>query len=809
VTRKIGYRWHLRRLMAERGMYATTELVPLLAERGIGLSREQVYRLVVHVPERLSLPTLAALCDILDCQPGDLVEPVAQVRPARKAPSPPAQLRPRRARVLPEPGPEMATATPVRCDAGHEGAHGGGRVCPRCRRDRVVALTATAEASLPVVEVAAAVDTVATSPAVLRSLAQALEGDAETLRHGAPPVVTRLVVELIGRGSTTLTSPTCTVCGRVGQPLTRTDRGGMCKRCAQRRLVAGCVRCGVAKPVAGRTADGQPICERCRRHERGQRPCGRCGNTASIAARARDGEPDVCVNCYRLPEADCSVCGRRRRCTFADTDAPICKTCMPRPTRCGTARPPAVRWPEGPLCDPCYTAALRRRAACAGCGQQRRLVAPPGANATTCADCAGLPVTHACDDCGVEDKLYEKGRCARCSLHRRAHELLSDHNGQIPAGLTGVFHAITAARTPRSALNWLRKGAGAGLLAELTAGRLAATHQALDAHPRRPAADYLRHILTTHGVLAPRDEALARTERWLATLLASIDRPEHRRILATFATWQAMRRLRRTAQTNPQPRTATAHARARITAGAALLAWLHARDRPLADCRQADIEDWLTTGPGASHARDFLVWAAEHHHCDSFDIPRPPRTTGASTDPDQRWALVARLLHDDNLDVTDRVAGSLVLLFGQQQSRIAAMTTDQISHHDDTVHIRFGRHEVPVPEPLGALLDTLVRHGRSHVGVGSPTATQWLFPGGLPGRPITPARLADRLRALGIPTQAARRAALIDLAAKLPAAILAELLDLHPTTAVHWTRQATSDWSRYAAEIAHDRNHQT
>jgi DNA-binding Xre family transcriptional regulator len=101
VTRQIGYRWHLRRLMAERGMFATTELVPLLAERGVALSREQVYRLVVRVPERLSLATLAALCDILDCQPGDLIEPIAEVRPARP-PAPPARLRPRRARVLPE-----------------------------------------------------------------------------------------------------------------------------------------------------------------------------------------------------------------------------------------------------------------------------------------------------------------------------------------------------------------------------------------------------------------------------------------------------------------------------------------------------------------------------------------------------------------------------------------------------------------------------------------------------------------------------------------------------------------------------------
>ncbi|MGD0247310.1 MAG: helix-turn-helix transcriptional regulator [Streptosporangiaceae bacterium] len=76
MARTIGYRWHLRRLMAEQDMYATTQLRPLLAERGVVLSREQVYRLVTGVPERLSLATLAALCDILGCQPGDLVEPV-------------------------------------------------------------------------------------------------------------------------------------------------------------------------------------------------------------------------------------------------------------------------------------------------------------------------------------------------------------------------------------------------------------------------------------------------------------------------------------------------------------------------------------------------------------------------------------------------------------------------------------------------------------------------------------------------------------------------------------------------------------
>ncbi|MGH3548595.1 MAG: hypothetical protein ACRDQU_10905 [Pseudonocardiaceae bacterium] len=187
--------------------------------------------------------------------------------------------------------------------------------------------------------------------------------------------------------------------------------------------------------------------------------------------------------------------------------------------------------------------------------------------------------------------------------------------------------------------------------------------------------------------------------------------------------------------------------------------------------------------------------------------PRPPRHTGTATDPDQRWTQLARLLHDDSLDTLDRVTGCLLLLLGQQQSRIATMTTDRVIHRDGEVFIRSGRHELPIPEPLQALLLELINHRKPYVGIGSPTSSPWLFPGLLPGRPITASRLADRLRTLGIPTQAARRAALIDLATQLPAAVLANLVNLHPTTAVKWTHQAGGDWTRYAAELARTRNH--
>ncbi len=81
---KLGYAWHLRRLMAEHGMFATT---------------------VAQVPERLNLNVLVALCDILGCAPSDLIEPVAHVQRQRRAagvadPKPaPRTIKPTKARV--------------------------------------------------------------------------------------------------------------------------------------------------------------------------------------------------------------------------------------------------------------------------------------------------------------------------------------------------------------------------------------------------------------------------------------------------------------------------------------------------------------------------------------------------------------------------------------------------------------------------------------------------------------------------------------------------------------------------------------
>jgi len=192
-----------------------------------------------------------------------------------------------------------------------------------------------------------------------------------------------------------------------------------------------------------------------------------------------------------------------------------------------------------------------------------------------------------------------------------------------------------------------------------------------------------------------------------------------------YATWQVMRRLRASTE-NHQARTPTATARNNIRAAASLLAWLRSRHVTFKDCQQGDIDQWLHTGPSASLARDFLTWAASRRHAQRLDIPAPARPTGASISQDQRWAHAARLLHDDTLDPTDRVAGCLLLLYGQPPSRIAVMTTSQVTRSGQETLIELGRHHVPVPGPLATAITQLITDGRSHRGVGSPQQTTWL-----------------------------------------------------------------------------------
>jgi hypothetical protein len=65
------------------------------------------------------------------------------------------------------------------------------------------------------------------------------------------------------------------------------------------------------------------------------------------------------------------------------------------------------------------------------------------------------PDPRSLDDVPATGQPYRVSRQgARCSLRRRACELLSDSTGSIVPELSSVLDAITGTRQPRSALNW-------------------------------------------------------------------------------------------------------------------------------------------------------------------------------------------------------------------------------------------------------------------------------------------------------------------------------------------------------------------
>jgi hypothetical protein len=107
-----------------------------------------------------------------------------------------------------------------------------------------------------------------------------------------------------------------------------------------------------------------------------------------------------------------------------------------------------------------------------------------------------------------------------------------------------------------------------------------------------------------------------------------------------------------------------------------------------------------------------------------------------------------------------------------------------------------------LPEPLATLARAVVANRKGHATIGALTPSPWLFPGGQPGRPISTARLTQRLTNLRIRPNQTRSTALFQLATEIPAAILARTLGIHTDVAVTWQRLSGSDWATYATEVS-------
>ncbi len=321
-------------------------------------------------------------------------------------------------------------------------------------------------------------------------------------------------------------------------------------------------------------------------------------------------------------------------------------------------------------------------------------------------------------------------------------------------------------------------------------GELPITHDTLDQHDVGQATAYLRSWLVAQHVLAPREELLIRYERWAQRALQALPDHPDRAHVAAYARWKIGADFARKLRTGRARPSSHRGYYANLRAAISFTRWLQDHELTLQQTRQAHVDDWLNGPPSrALPTRAFLTWANTTGIIPALHISRPaPRTTTTPTDHAVRLAQARQLLDNDETELMTRIAGTLLLLYGQLITRVVRLHRDDVQIVNGQVRLRLGGDPIAVPGPLAALL----RHQRER------TTGAWLFPGAKPGTHIGPERIRRRLRELDISPHAARPGALVALAITVPAPILAELLGYHNDTTNHWRREAAGDWARYA-----------
>ena len=470
----------------------------------------------------------------------------------------------------------------------------------------------------------------------------------------------------------------------------------------------------------------------------------------------------------------CSICGRSASCEISRASSrPWCKACQ------------------------------KRRSRCAGCGRVE-LIRSGTLTTPLCAACTRPDPSfwRGCPACG-HPQLSTRS-CTRCNLRQRLDALLAKYDGDVRAELRGLHEHLAGSERPNLVLAWLNKAAIASVLREFGTGQRAVSHAGLDELPPSKPIEHLRTILVATGALPPRDEHLARLERWIAHTLAERGDPGQRQLLHRYAVWHLLRRLRRRNNTRYATHAQVVTVQRHVRAALALLDGLGTGGHTLASARQGDLDAWLTSDQ-ARHRREaghFVRWA-NRHKLTGLELPAT-RWHGPARiiDIEARWAQARWLLHDHTLNPVDRVAGLLVLLYAQTPAAVSRLTLEHVETAEDTVHLRLGREPIALPEPLAGLVAGLLARRRGHAALGDQGTSLWLFPGGRPGQPISAYQLAERLRQLGLRPAQSRTTALFGLATELPAAVLAQLLGIHIKVAAEWQRTAAGDWTTYAADYS-------
>jgi len=476
------------------------------------------------------------------------------------------------------------------------------------------------------------------------------------------------------------------------------------------------------------------------------------------------------------------------------------KTCA----RCGRFGCFAATWPDGHVCRTCHDRALKIRGRCPGCTQERILPGiTPDSREPICTDCARFSTGYRCARCDREDKLHAHRLCTRCTFADKLAELLDDGTGHIRPELVRFADYMLTMKNPLSGLTWLhpRKGKGrtpADLLRDLGRGDLELTHAAFHyAEPWRAAA-HLRELLMACGVLPVIDKQICGFERWLVSHLATVADAEHAQLVRRYATWRVLPRLRGIAERKPITQSSRSFADDQVRQATNFLEWLAEQQITISICTQADIDRWhAENGAHRRRAlRDFLLWCMQSKLLRRLRLPTTESRRRPPMPPEDRVALLGRILTCENLPIRSRAAAVIVLLYAQPLSRIVRLTIDDVIRDGDQVLLRLGEPPSPIPQPAAELLLAWIEN-RTNMNTATNRDSRWLFPGRRAGQPMHTDTLGGLLRAIGVANVAARTSAMRQNVQQLPAPVVADALGYHHVTTTRLAAEAATSWSRY------------
>jgi hypothetical protein len=265
--------------------------------------------------------------------------------------------------------------------------------------------------------------------------------------------------------------------------------------------------------------------------------------------------------------------------------------------------------------------------------------------------------------CGV---CFTTPRCIRCVLRTDLDALLH-HRTPPDLSLKRLIEVLAGAARPESIYTSMRGANTKELLTGLGTRSITLTHESFDALPASCSVEYLRELLVHHGMLPDRDRQLAAFEAWLTARIHDLSETPHiQASIERFARWHHLKRLRQIAGPGKSLNAAVHSAKQEITETGKFLRWLHAEHGLAVDgLRQTHLTPHLSEGPTTRYAiRTFLVWKIKNKEIGRLQIPHRYAATKPLITQQHRLALIRQCIEPMAPPLGLRVAGLILLLFG-------------------------------------------------------------------------------------------------------------------------------------------------